>query len=261
MTQTTSRTAPGRLDSWIDTYDRDGLVLIDGLLPPEKVNEASRGVDWAMSNIGGNYKWIKQRTYEWFREHPIFVELIEHPLVLDFARSILGDDFHLIAAQCSRNTRDDHYAPGVNQIHQDAGLFPPQDRRVGDLPDHHYGFSAMWYLQDTPLEMGPTELLRGSHADGGRKHSNTEIEQDSSTLFRRAIAAGSLLIFSHYTWHRGANNTTERPRDLITNAYARPQVPKGEHVSIKGEDGVERFSPPTDVMSMLSAGMKRLLRP
>lgn len=38
------------------------------------------------------------------------------------------------------------------------------------------------------------------------------------------IPAGSLLIFNHKTWHRGtpAGNVTGTPRDIVTNAYSRP---------------------------------------
>src|SRR5688572_7677853 len=120
----------------LDAYDRDGFVLVERLMSARDLADARRGVEWAMTNQQGKYTWIKQRTYEWFREHPVFVRLIEHPTVLAFGRALLGDDdMHLIGAQCSRNTKADHYAPGVINIHQDTGLHPLPDRKVPGLPD------------------------------------------------------------------------------------------------------------------------------
>src|SRR5262245_45180114 len=109
----------------VEAFDRDGFVLVEGVLDARQLAEAQRGVEWAMKNVAGSYKWIKQRTYEW-TNHPIFAELIEHSFVLEFGHALLGGDFHLIAAQCSRNTRE-LYAQ-VTTIHQDACFFPAADR-------------------------------------------------------------------------------------------------------------------------------------
>jgi ectoine hydroxylase-related dioxygenase (phytanoyl-CoA dioxygenase family) len=236
-------------------YDRDGFVLVESLLDPRQIAEAQAGVAWAMANVAGNYRWIKQRTYEWLDAQPIFVELIEHPVVLELAERILGDDFHLIAAQCSRNTRDDFYAPGVTNIHQDGCFFPTAGRELPGVAPHHYGFSAMWYLQDTPLEMGPTETLRGKHLEG--PFTNADVEERD--IWRRPIPAGSLLVFAHRCWHRGALNQTDRPRDLITNAYARRAIDK-VHLFSRQHDGQEAYATPRELLARLSPAMRDLLR-
>src|SRR5688500_6989309 len=168
----------GQVSAITAALDRDGYALVEQVLSAGQIADARAGVQWAMEKVPGSYKWIKQRTYEWIREHPIFVELIEHPLVIDVATQYLGPDFHLIAAQCSRNAPEEHYAPGVMQIHQDACFFPTTERARDGVPLHRYGFSAMWYLQDTPLEMGPTELVVGSHLHGDRQHTNDRLAAD-----------------------------------------------------------------------------------
>lgn len=242
------------------TLERDGVVILDALLSSSQLAAARDGVEWAMANAGGQYRWIKQRTYEWHADHPVFLELIEHPTVLDIARQVLGDDFHLIAAQCSRNTRDDHYAPGVMNFHQD-GVFFPQPNRVtagSATPAHRYGFSAMWTVRDTPLAMGPTEFILRSHLDGDHKYTNDDFPRER--LLRRDVPAGSLLLFNHRTWHRGAPNTTSTPRDLITNAYARPEVDKVQ-ILTKQADGSEKYVPCEPLLAGASAIRRQLLRP
>lgn len=242
------------------TFERDGVVIVDRVLTPAQLAAAREGVEWAMASAGGQYRWIKQRTYEWHAEYPVFIEIIEHPLVLDIARQVLGDDFHLIAAQCSRNTRDDHYAPGVMNFHQDGVFFPQPDRvPVGSAtPAHRYGFSAMWAVRDTPLAMGPTEFILRSHLDGDRKYTNDDFPRER--LLRRDVPAGSLLLFNHRTWHRGAPNTTPTPRDLITNAYARPEVGKVQ-ILTKQADGSEKYAAPDALLVSASAMRRQLLRP
>jgi hypothetical protein len=242
--------------SLIDAYDRDGFVLVDRVLDERQLREARAGVEWAMANVAGNYRWIKQRTYEWVHEHPIFVELMGYPLVMEFAGRVLGEGFHLIGAQCSRNTREDMYAPGVTNIHQDACFFPARERELPGVQPHHYGFSAMWYLQDTPLEMGPTETAPRSHLTD-RVYTNADLQEHQ--IWRRAIPAGSLLIFAHRCWHRGALNHTDRPRDLITNGYARRAVDKVQLTS-RGPDGVIAYREPRELMASFSPAVRDLLR-
>ena len=238
----------------VDAFDRDGFVLVESLLDARQLAEAQRGVQWAMANVAGNYKWIKQRTYEW-TTHPIFAELIEHPFVLEFGRALLGGDFHLIAAQCSRNTREELYAQ-VTTIHQDGCFFPAADRVVPVRPLIRYSFSAMFYLQDTPLEMGPTECVPGLHRTD-RQITNADITE--GMLWRRAIPAGSLLLFNHRCWHRGAENHTDNPRDLITTAYALPMIEKS-HLTVKDAGGREAYAEPAEVIRAGSDATRMLYR-
>lgn len=239
----------------LQEFERDGFALRESLLSAEQVETAQRAVEWAMHNGTDKYKWIAQYSYEWFREQPLFVELIEHPLVLEFAATVLGPDFHLIAAQCSRNTRDDPYAPGAMALHQDAVFFPMPERVQDGVPDYKYGFSAMWYVQDTPLEMGPTALVPGSHRNG----RNYQVEPPSDAeVFNRAIPAGSLLLFSHRTWHSGRFNNTPQPRDLITNAYARRAVDKVQ-LTKPVEDGSARYIACDELLATGSGTLRQLL--
>jgi ectoine hydroxylase-related dioxygenase (phytanoyl-CoA dioxygenase family) len=237
----------------VDALAEHGFALIEAVLSHAQIAAAQHAVESLMAEPAERYRWIRQRTYERFAEYPIFVELIEHPPVIATARRWLGDRFHLIAAQCSRNTREDPYAPGAMKIHQDGVCFAPQPEP--GVPGYRHGFSAMWYVQDTLLEMGPTGLIPGSHR-GERRHSDDEVTSD--ILFRRPIFAGSLLLFSHYTWHRGALNETDQPRDLITNAYARAGIAKVQ-LTTPSSDGTERFVPPEGLLSECSEIMRQLL--
>ena len=243
-------------DQLVAEFESQGVALIESLMTPTQIVAAQAAVEWAMSEHQERYKWIRQRTYEWFETHPVFVELMEHPLVLEIAEKILGSDFHLIAAQCSRNTKDDPYAPGAMKIHHDRVFFPSEEKIEAGISPHYYGFSAMWYVQDTPLEMGPTELITRSHLT---EEVYTEDALDGAELFRRNIPAGSLLLFFHRTWHRGAWNQTDTPRDLITNAYARRAIDKVQLTSpLENED--DRYVPCEALIANASESIMKMLR-
>jgi hypothetical protein len=253
MPISTASELTNRFSRLVEAMEQNGFVLAETVLAPAQIAQAQHAVDALMAEPPKRYRWIRQRTYERFVDYPIFAELIEHPLVIAVARQWLGNHFHLIAAQCSRNTREDPYAPGAMKIHHD-GVFFPQQPEPG-VPGYRHGFSAMWYVQDTPLEMGPTELIPGSHRVD---HGYADDQVTPEILFRRPISAGSLLLFSHYTWHRGASNQTDQPRDLITNAYARPQVAKVQ-LTTPSPDGKEQYVPPEGLLTGGSEIMRQLL--
>jgi hypothetical protein len=228
--------------SLAQTFEQAGMVLIERLMTSSQIEDARKGVNWALAQPPERYQWIRQRSYEWFNTHPVFVDLIQHPLILEFAETVMGSNFHLIAAQCSRNTKADPYIPKAMIIHRDREFFPKKGTPPSGIPWYNYSFSAMWYLQDTPLEMGPTQLIPGSH-----KHDQF-VNDDAlkpSQLFSRAIPVGSVLLFSNHILHRGRFNQVDQPRDLINNVYARPEINKAQlkHPALNSE----QFYGPDDV--------------
>jgi hypothetical protein len=78
-------------------------------------------------------------------------------------------------------------------------------------------------------------------------------------VWRRPIPAGSLIVFAHATWHRGAVNQTDTPRDLITNAYARRVIDKS-HLLTPQPDGRDAYREPLAQMHRFSPAMRDLLR-
>src|SRR5438046_1778850 len=110
----------------VEALEQDGFALAESVLSPAQITQAQHAVGALMAEPPERYRWIRQRTYERYADYPVFAELIEHPLVIAVARQWLGERFHLIAAQCSRNTREDPYAPGAMKIHHDGVFFPQQ---------------------------------------------------------------------------------------------------------------------------------------
>ena len=73
----------------------DGVTLVENVLSDNHCRALLDGIEWGFQNRQGPFPMLRQRTYEWFREHPILMELLEHPLVIEVAdirykRSLVG---------------------------------------------------------------------------------------------------------------------------------------------------------------------------
>jgi hypothetical protein len=113
--------------------------------------------------------------------------------------------------------------------------------KMHPTPLHKLGFSAMWYIRDTPLEMGPTQLLRGSHLSPSTRTKEEALNEEQDLLSSPALSVastvvprGSLLIFNHRLFHRTdpQGNRCTLPRDIITNAYSQHWIRKTQLVEI-----------------------------
>jgi len=99
--------------------------------------------------------------------------------------------------------------------HADAIIDPR--RRAFDI-------QLMFFLHDTPREMGGTMILPGSHL---RLVHEAAIARYQNFVGQIAIAcpAGSLVIAHHGIWHCGQPNLTDRPRTMFKLRLA-PRVPQ-----------------------------------
>ena len=239
----------------VESLDTDGGTLVEGILSDRECQDALEGIAWAMETQAGPLPLQRQRTYEYFRDHPIFVELVEHPLVIAVAEACLGPKYHLICAEITRNERENHYLEVVKNIHQDHCFFPDDLDHQLDMQIRMYGFTAQWVILDIPLEMGPTEFIVGSH-NTGKQYTNEEAP--SLISFQNHFPKGSLLLYDHRVWHRGTDNRTQTPRDLIQNCYARHAVDKVQ-IRTPQSDGADIYIPCSELLETGSDTLRRLL--
>ena len=128
---------------------------------------------------------INRRTNEYLDEHDgmeptdildedWFMDgVIKHPAVAGALRSLLGKDFglpNLVSnhrIQCPQPAQEWHYDGG--------DIFGPQLNYI----------QVFYYPQDCPRELGPTELLPGSHFLYSREGHDQAPGQDSRLIPRR----------------------------------------------------------------------------
>ncbi|MDT8321893.1 MAG: phytanoyl-CoA dioxygenase family protein [Xanthomonadales bacterium] len=117
----------------------------------------------------------------------------------------------------------------------------------GHLPAH--ALNVLVALQDIPMEMGPTEIARGSHALTNHlsnpalvadelvyQHAGTspgrlveETQQRRPEAWVEALTAGSCLLFDDRILHRGLANRSERTRYVAYFSYRKKGYSENTH--------------------------------
>lgn len=146
--------------------------------------------------------------------HPVFLELLEQPVLLDLVKHILGptmlNESYLVQSLDANVT---HPGSGEQFIHLDAA------RETHDqvVP---YQARFIWCLDSFDEENGATRVVPGSH------RWNDRIDMSGGTFFKSVPAvapAGSLIIYTDMLLHgTGGNVSTNRQRASINFGYCPP---------------------------------------
>lgn len=148
------------------------------------------------------------------------LSLIGLPGVVDVVRRILGPDCHVLSQTALRTTR----GRGIINWHiDDALFFPAQFAVEGLLPTPPcYSLSVLIALTDTEEEKyGPTQFVARSHRFARAPLGENDPLIKKHPVYSFFAAAGDALILNHQTWHRGAQNASERVRSVLVTSFGR----------------------------------------
>jgi hypothetical protein len=200
---------PTLTDTQVLEFCKQGFLMLEGVVPDEINHKA--------------FEYLEEHT-----EHGCSVGSIDgaienvllNPHATGAIRSLLGKNF---------TVPPDLYGPG-NQIkcpmpagpwHVDGGaVFGPQ-----------LDCLQVFYIpQDTPRELGPTDVLPGSHfliADGipSMAHYGSIRGAVSTTG-----PAGSIFLTAYPMWHRRGASTAKGVRNLLKYSYKRTVPPERDWI-------------------------------
>ena len=208
---------PTLTDTQVLQFCRDGYLCLQGVVPDE-INQ--RTCDYLNGDLPINPCFIPkgmthadlERMQDTHEPSSILLEdwYIAHVLLnrelAGVLRSLLGKNVGLPVLVSNHRVECPMPAQGW---HQDA--------------DHVFGpeinfLEVFYFPQDTPLEMGPTELLPGSH-----------IHSTSRDIAEKGVAsdgpAGSFVIHSQSILHRRGESTAEGLRHMLKYSYWRTVAP------------------------------------
>jgi len=159
------------------------------------------------------------RTFEY---HQAFRDLLILEPVISLVEQILGTDCHVVAQNAIRTPR----GKGIVNWHIDDVLFFPFLAHLPAIPENTgplpcYSLNVMAALSDVEAEIfGPTQVVAGSHLTGRAPEYKPTLPSGvaPTSLFAQA---GDVYLINSQTWHRGAQNQSERTRYLLTTAYGR----------------------------------------
>jgi len=194
-------------DSQVLDFCRTGFLMLEGVVA-DGINKQT--LNYLKAN--------ESPTLSPILNEPWFVEaVICNPQTVGAVRSLLGSDFRL---------------PGLMSNHREQGPFRAAWWHVDgghmERPELT-SLQVFYYPQDTPLEMGPTEVLPGSHHLTNTAKAMGHLGRLTGSV-STAAPAGSIFLTVYYIWHRRSRATSSNLRNMLKYNYFRTQQPQRDWI-------------------------------
>lgn len=214
MSRRTCDHPPTLTDSQVLEFCRQGFLMLPGAVP-EQINR--RAFEYLETDT--HYEPTRILDFDWFQD-----QVICNPTAAGAVRSLLGPGYGLPVLMSNHRRQCPH--EGVGGWHVDGGSrWGPQ---LKDL-------QVFYYPQDTPVEMGPTEVVPGTHLVPNTQRAMAHygrIRGSAST----AAPAGTIFITCYRIWHRATAAPGSGIRNLLSTvtgaAPPRPATGCGSRASI-----------------------------
>jgi ectoine hydroxylase-related dioxygenase (phytanoyl-CoA dioxygenase family) len=212
--------APERLEAHLAALDRDGFLVVEGLIPGAKLEEIRAEVTPMLGPAGRNNfeGFATRRLYSVIEKTSVCNDLVEHPLVLGLIDRLLAPNYLLSQLQVIEILPGEAAQP----LHYDDGFYPVP------RPRPPLGVATIFAIDDFTAENGATVVLPGSH----RWPDRTPGGEDRLAQKSVVMPAGSLLFFLGTLWHGGGQNRARAPRMCVTAQYCAPWCRPQENFSL-----------------------------
>ena len=150
-----------------------------------------------------------------------FVHLLENQPILALMERMLGRNLHIIALQGHRMFKGNE----VLQLHADE-IYLQRPADVSDeveYPPIINVINCHYYVVDVPEEMGPTQVVPGSHraCRGPKPEDGDPPAWQGNKPISLPVKAGDCVMYSNQMWHSGTPNRTDRTRLAVVPSYGR----------------------------------------
>ncbi len=179
-----------------EQFLREGYVVAENVVTGTHLKQLQDTFDhgWEAEKATGIV-----RTRETLKYKP-FVELLEHPPILERMRAIFGDQVQLISYDLLRQGPHNTTFPD-RDWHRDFSF--PGDRPIA--------VQTVLMLDDTTGDGGPTYGIPRSHV-GEALPAQDEITKPLPGEVALSLHAGSAIFLNGALWHTGARNDSDHVR-------------------------------------------------
>lgn len=200
----TSQVQPTLTDSQVLQFCRDGYLLFEGVVP-DAINRRAT----AFIAEHGHLPLLKT---DWFIENVLL-----NTQAGGAVRSLLGKNFALPVGMANHRIES---PMGSQNWHRDGGS------RMGSEVNL---LQVFYYPQDTPVEMGPTEVLPGSHFLMALQSWMGHYGRIKGAVATTA-PAGSIFLTAYNIWHRRSLSSAHGLRDMLKYCYWRMVPPERDWI-------------------------------
>jgi ectoine hydroxylase-related dioxygenase (phytanoyl-CoA dioxygenase family) len=184
-----------------ESFLENGYLCVEEILTGEHLERIQAEFERVWEAEGG-----RRISMNALLKYPAFLELIEHPPVLDRLRAIFGDQAQLLQYDLQRQGPQSRAAE--RHWHRDF-RFP------GERP---LSINTILFLDDITLEKGPTRVVPESHR-GEALPPREKIGEPLDGEVAVPCRAGSAIFINSAIWHTGGRNRSDSFRRSIYLYY------------------------------------------
>jgi len=223
------RVRNGPVSAASEKLEREGFAHIHDVLTPEEVASLHAEITqvFETSDIDREKDTRNEFRHAMLNRSPLSQKAIASRAILDVIEPLLGEDCHVIANTAWRN------APGHQggAWHCDAGPHVPRPENVpwpDAIPYPVFAIGVHIFLEDCPMEAGPTAVLPGSHRSGRlpprERAFDLDLSFDNKLPVFLPAKAGDAILFVSDLWHRGTPAQPDRGRFFLQCHYGRRDI-------------------------------------
>ncbi|MBS0470621.1 MAG: phytanoyl-CoA dioxygenase family protein [Proteobacteria bacterium] len=209
-----------------EQLEREGYAHIRAVLDPESTRALGEEIA-AVFDASGTDRERDARDefrYGMLNRSPLAQKAIASRAILDAIEPLLGEDCHVIANTAWRNAAG--HQGGM--WHCDAGPHVPRAENVpwpDAIPYPVFAIGVHIFLQDCPMEAGPTAVLPRSHRSGRLppkdRLADLDLTFENQAPVYLPARAGDAILFVSDLWHRGTPAKPGQGRFFLQCHYGR----------------------------------------
>lgn len=209
--------------------ERDGCTVLRAVFRPRQIAALSAEITAVFESTPPTRTHDRNNEFRhaMLNVSPLSQAAIGHKAILAAIEPLLGEDCHVIANTAWRNI-EGHQG---GAWHIDAGPHVPRPPGVAwpdAIPYPVFAIGAHIYLEDCPMQAGPTAVLPGSHRSGAMPPKDCLFDLDltyegAPARFLTA-KAGDVALFVSDAWHRGTPAEPGQRRFFLQAHYARRDI-------------------------------------
>ncbi len=207
--------------------ERDSCAVVQGVLDAEEVAALAAEITavYAASGPDRPQDKLGEFRHGMLNRSPLSQKALGKRAILDVIEPLLGEDCHVIANTAWRNV-EGHQG---GAWHMDAGPHIPREEGVPwpeTIPYPVFAIGMHLFLQDCPLEAGPTAVLPGSHRSGRLppRDAGLDLTFEGRPASLLTAKAGDAAFFVSDAWHRGTPAEPGHGRFFLQVHYARRDI-------------------------------------